>query len=208
MSASSSSRSTSSSAGILRSSASQTTTAASQAGSDGAHVVQELDRAGAIDEGEGLAEELARSRHSARRSWRGRGPRRSHRRPCCRSLARPARSTVPVRSRMASRREVLPLWKGPTMAMHRGPASGLPFAMIIPPSPRRLLASARSGMLCLSRRDGKPRKPRRNAERPGVGPAASKGPCARLSRGGGRAAADPSAAARRRGSGRRRRRRG
>ena len=55
-------------AGTLRSSASHTTTAASQAGSDGAHLVQEFHRAGAIDEGHRLAEESDASRRSARRS--------------------------------------------------------------------------------------------------------------------------------------------
>src|SRR5882724_894467 len=33
----------------------------------------------------------------------------------------PARGMAPVRARMASRSVVLPLWKGPTSAMHRGP---------------------------------------------------------------------------------------
>src|SRR5580692_5039266 len=33
----------------------------------------------------------------------------------------PARGTAPVRANMASRSVVLPLWKGPTNAMHRGP---------------------------------------------------------------------------------------
>src|SRR6185503_21058921 len=33
----------------------------------------------------------------------------------------PALWTAPVRARIASRRVVLPLWKGPTSAMHRGP---------------------------------------------------------------------------------------
>src|ERR1700682_2337113 len=33
----------------------------------------------------------------------------------------PARGTAPVRANIASRRVVLPLWKGPTSAMHRGP---------------------------------------------------------------------------------------
>src|SRR5882672_11628666 len=35
----------------------------------------------------------------------------------------PARGTAPVRANIASRRVVLPLWKGPTSAMHRGPDS-------------------------------------------------------------------------------------
>src|SRR5580692_8199382 len=33
----------------------------------------------------------------------------------------PAMGTAPVRANIASRRVVLPLWKGPTSAMHRGP---------------------------------------------------------------------------------------
>src|ERR1700761_7259908 len=33
----------------------------------------------------------------------------------------PARGIAPVRASIASRRVVLPLWKGPTSAMHRGP---------------------------------------------------------------------------------------
>src|SRR5450631_1325294 len=33
----------------------------------------------------------------------------------------PTRGIAPVRANMASRSEVLPLWKGPTSAMHRGP---------------------------------------------------------------------------------------
>src|SRR6201992_2068171 len=33
----------------------------------------------------------------------------------------PARGMAPVRANIASRSVVLPLWKGPTSAMHRGP---------------------------------------------------------------------------------------
>src|ERR1035438_1384875 len=33
----------------------------------------------------------------------------------------PARGIAPVRANIASRSVVLPLWKGPTSAMHRGP---------------------------------------------------------------------------------------
>src|SRR3981189_3985095 len=33
----------------------------------------------------------------------------------------PARGTAPVRANIASNSVVLPLWKGPTSAMHRGP---------------------------------------------------------------------------------------
>src|SRR5580692_5843459 len=35
----------------------------------------------------------------------------------------PARGIAPVRAKIASRSVVLPLWKGPTSAMHRGPDS-------------------------------------------------------------------------------------
>src|SRR5664279_2683370 len=35
----------------------------------------------------------------------------------------PARGMAPVRANMASRSVVLPLWNGPTSAMHRGPDS-------------------------------------------------------------------------------------
>src|SRR5437870_11594328 len=38
----------------------------------------------------------------------------------------PARGIAPVRARMASRSVVLPLWNGPTSAMHRGPLGLLP----------------------------------------------------------------------------------
>ena len=64
---------------------------------------------------------------------RGRAPRRSAS-PTRVAVRRrgPGAATAPVRSRMASRRVVLPLWNGPTMAMHRGPASDLPFCAIDP----------------------------------------------------------------------------
>src|SRR5258705_13984898 len=39
----------------------------------------------------------------------------------------PWRWIAPVRARIASSRVVLPLWKGPTSAMHRGPAALVPF---------------------------------------------------------------------------------
>src|SRR3974390_1946186 len=38
----------------------------------------------------------------------------------------PCRCTPPVRARIASNRVVLPLWNGPTSAMHRGPLFLLP----------------------------------------------------------------------------------
>src|SRR4051812_35890066 len=57
----------------------------------------------------------------------------------------PDRWTVPVRSRIDSRSVVLPLWNGPTIAMHRGPVLDLPLGAIgfhpLPP-PRRVLADA------------------------------------------------------------------
>jgi hypothetical protein len=69
---------------------------------------------------------------------------------------RPARSMAPVRSRIDSRRVVLPLWKGPTMAMHRGPPFDLPLnAMsfcLLPPV--RVLRRV-TRMVCPSAAEGK-----------------------------------------------------
>src|SRR5215472_3954827 len=48
----------------------------------------------------------------------------------------PWRWIAPVRARIASSSVVLPLWNGPTSAMHRGPLGLLPFCPI-----RRLLVS-------------------------------------------------------------------
>src|SRR5665811_999022 len=42
----------------------------------------------------------------------------------------PCRCTAPVRARIASNRVVLPLWNGPTSAMHRGPLGPVPFCPI------------------------------------------------------------------------------
>src|SRR3989304_8825245 len=42
----------------------------------------------------------------------------------------PCRCTAPVRARIASKRGVLPLWNGPTSAMHRGPLGFAPFVPI------------------------------------------------------------------------------
>ena len=207
MSASSSSRSTSSSAGILRSSASQTTTAASQAG-----ITVRMSCANSTEPGQSTKVKVS-SRNlqvakfgSTLIAWARASALESP--TMLPVLARPARSIVPVRSRMASRREVLPLWKGPTMAMHRGPASGLPFAMIIPP-----LAPAPSRERSI--RNALPLPPRwqapANRAEMQNGRALARPherPCARLSRGGGRAADPSAAAAPRRGSGRRRRPRG
>src|SRR6516165_9200032 len=49
----------------------------------------------------------------------------------------PWRWIAPVRARIASRRVVLPLWNGPTSAMHRGPAARVPFSAISPPKVTR-----------------------------------------------------------------------
>src|SRR5262249_29386891 len=42
----------------------------------------------------------------------------------------PCRGMVPVRVSIASNRLVLPLWNGPTSAMHRGPVGLVPFCPI------------------------------------------------------------------------------
>src|SRR5262249_14963163 len=42
----------------------------------------------------------------------------------------PCRAMVPVRVSIASNRVVLPLWNGPTSAMHRGPVGLVPFCPI------------------------------------------------------------------------------
>src|SRR6266849_2346361 len=42
----------------------------------------------------------------------------------------PWRWIAPVRARIASSRVVLPLWNGPTSAMHRGPVARVPFCAI------------------------------------------------------------------------------
>ena len=157
MSASSSSRSTSSRAGIFRSSASQTTIAASQAGS-----TVRMSCANSTEPGQSTKVKLSSRNLTVAKfgstdiEWARASALASP--VMLPEAARPARSIVPVRSRIASRREVLPLWKGPTIAMHRGPVSGLPFAMILSSSlPQRAFSRAlfQGGMLCLSRRDGK-----------------------------------------------------
>ena len=48
-------------------------------------------------------------------------------------LDRPCRWIAPVRARIASSKVVLPLWNGPTSAMHRGPVARVPFCAISPP---------------------------------------------------------------------------
>ena len=42
----------------------------------------------------------------------------------------PWRWIAPVRARIASSSVVLPLWNGPTSAMHRGPEARVPFCAI------------------------------------------------------------------------------
>src|SRR6266404_1667192 len=54
----------------------------------------------------------------------------------------PARGIAPVRARIASSSVVLPLWNGPTSAMHRGPGARVPFCAIF-----RLPYRARCGLL-------------------------------------------------------------
>src|ERR1700737_4426914 len=68
----------------------------------------------------------------------------------------PARGMAPVRANIASRSVVLPLWKGPTSAMHRGPRGLLTSCPIAASSSgaRPLIGSA-SLMLRPSRRFGK-----------------------------------------------------
>src|SRR5215207_85031 len=169
MSASSSSRSTSSSAGILRSSASQTTTAASQAG-----ITVRMSCANSTEPGQSTKVKVS-SRNlqvakfgSTLIAWARASALESP--TMLPVLARPARSIVPVRSRMASRREVLPLWKGPTMAMHRGPASGLPFAMIIPPLAPRLSRALDQECSASPAAMASPRRPRRKCKTAGRWP--------------------------------------
>src|SRR5580692_6153764 len=69
----------------------------------------------------------------------------------------PARGTAPVRANIASRSVVLPLWKGPTSAMHRGPRGLLTSCPIAASSSgaRPVIGSA-GGMLALRQRFGKP----------------------------------------------------
>src|SRR5713226_9914585 len=73
----------------------------------------------------------------------------------------PARGIAPVRANIASRSVVLPLWKGPTSAMHRGPRGLLTSCPIAASSSgaRPLIGSA-GWMLPLRRRFGKPEKRR------------------------------------------------
>src|SRR5450432_428857 len=69
----------------------------------------------------------------------------------------PARGIAPVRANIASRSVVLPLWNGPTSAMHRGPRGLLTSCPIAASSSgaRPLIGSA-GVMLPLRRRFGKP----------------------------------------------------
>src|ERR1700687_458588 len=73
----------------------------------------------------------------------------------------PARGIAPVRAIIASRSVVLPLWKGPTSAMHRGPRGLLtscPIAASL--SGTRPLIGSAAPMLPLHRRFGKNEKRR------------------------------------------------
>src|SRR5258707_13258809 len=45
----------------------------------------------------------------------------------------PWRGIAPVRARIPSSSVVLPLWNGPTSAMHRGPDALVPFCAMYPP---------------------------------------------------------------------------
>src|SRR3954469_10847995 len=71
----------------------------------------------------------------------------------------PARGIAPVRANIASKRVVLPLWKGPTSAMHRGPRGLLTSCPIAASSfgARPVIGSA-GLMLPLRHRFGKPEK--------------------------------------------------
>jgi hypothetical protein len=117
---SSSLRMTSCKAGIFFSSASATTTATSQPARIGLGLEGELDGAGAVDEGNGLAHEFGRRD----------GCFDAHRVRLCFGAVIGNRAAgtywtlagmAPVRARIASRRVDLPLAKGPTMATHFGP---------------------------------------------------------------------------------------
>src|SRR5436853_197011 len=62
----------------------------------------------------------------------------------------PWRWIAPVRARIASSSVVLPLWNGPTSAMHRGPVARVPFCAIsasLSALRRGLLSSDRAGQL-------------------------------------------------------------
>src|ERR1700686_3984455 len=73
----------------------------------------------------------------------------------------PARGIAPVRAKIASNSVVLPLWKGPTSAMHRGPRGLLTSCPIAASllGARPLIGSA-DKMLPLRRRFGKTEKRR------------------------------------------------
>ena len=86
-----------------------------------AHVVDELDRARTIDEGVGVAHETSWWRPRARRSCDDGAPPCWRRRPWCPPRPCPGAGSAPVRARIASSSVVLPLWNGPTSAIHRGP---------------------------------------------------------------------------------------
>src|ERR1700716_134313 len=88
----------------------------------------------------------------------------------------PARGTAPERANIASRSVVLPLWKGPTSAMHRGPRGLLTSCPIAASSSgaRPLIGSA-GQMLPRPPRFGKPEKRRCGASFPTYRCGASRG---------------------------------
>src|SRR5215831_3532477 len=62
----------------------------------------------------------------------------------------PARGIAPVRARIASKSVVLPLWKGPTSAIHRGPRGLLtscPIRRLLTSGARPLIGSANNHAL-------------------------------------------------------------
>src|SRR6188472_3281884 len=61
---------------------------------------------------------------------------------------------APVRARIASSRVVLPLWNGPTSAMHRGPAARVPFCAISASQIRRDAAFCETVSAIVSGRRG------------------------------------------------------
>ncbi len=119
---SSSSRRMSCSAGILRSSASHTTTAASHSGN-----AWRMSLRNSTEPGQSM--NVMRSpRYSALATfasmliaWARASTAASP--TLVESRTEPCRDSAPVRARRLSRSVVLPLWKGPTIAMSRGPAT-------------------------------------------------------------------------------------
>src|ERR1700730_1140426 len=95
----------------------------------------------------------------------------------------PARGIAPVRANIASRSVVLPLWKGPTSAMHRGPRGLLTSCPIAASSSgaRPLIGSA-GRMLPPHRRFGKLEKRRPSVPKAAERSAAHRGSCAQAAR--------------------------